>query len=621
MAQSATSERHDKESEVQRRSFTKWINKQLRKGDYEEQVVDLSEDLKTGIIMMKVLAATCGMEIPPHNKKCKEVHRVSNQGVVLDMFEKAKIRLVGIGPQDLSDGRLKAVLGMVWSLIYAQQIGSIQGEVSGKQGLLLWVKRATAGYDGVEVRDFTKSWASGLALTALIHKHKPNSISFDDAKDLTPLERIETCINVAHSELGIDPLIEAPDMEEAIDDKATMTYISEFFAAFSKVMDSEVAKRRVTKFFETQKTIDQLSAEYEKKSGNVVRFVDNQVPNLEEEIQVKGLLKCKDLLDEANEFRTGPLARKRIMKEGLESTLASLQATLSLAHRPAYTPKHALDEVEEKWKTLEDAAENYIRECRQRYVQAKERQSKKYKELTDGLNERIQEIYSELGELKGENPKKLLKLVAVYKEAAEELEDDLAQGLRLNDQLEAAQINVDDIVGLKHTIDDLERSHSELVKAITRHEELLVRQIEASKSGTVSEQKMKEIQETFKLFDSNKSESLSLDDFANAVKGLGRNLSDKETAALFKSACKSAGDEMQFDEFVEVMANFEKDADTPDEILQSIASLQKGNGLSLNDLIEALGEDTAAYFAEKIPEKDGKYDFKAYLEQVYGTKK
>lgn len=48
-----------------------------------------------------------------------------------------------------------------------------------QKSLLGWCQRATTGYDGVKVTNFTTSWRNGLALCALLHHYKPEFMNYE----------------------------------------------------------------------------------------------------------------------------------------------------------------------------------------------------------------------------------------------------------------------------------------------------------------------------------------------------------------------------------------------------------------------------------------------------------
>jgi len=45
-------------------------------------------------------------------------------------------------------------------------------DISAKDALLLWSRRTTDGYPGVQVRDFHQSWRDGKAFLSIIHRNR-----------------------------------------------------------------------------------------------------------------------------------------------------------------------------------------------------------------------------------------------------------------------------------------------------------------------------------------------------------------------------------------------------------------------------------------------------------------
>lgn len=80
---------------------------------------------------------------------------------------------------------------------------------SAKDALLLWCQMKTAGYNNVNVRNFTTSWRDGLAFNAIIHKHRPDLIQFEKLHRSNPIHNLNNAFNVAEEKLGLTKLLDA----------------------------------------------------------------------------------------------------------------------------------------------------------------------------------------------------------------------------------------------------------------------------------------------------------------------------------------------------------------------------------------------------------------------------
>ncbi|XP_054623438.1 protein-methionine sulfoxide oxidase mical3a-like isoform X4 [Dunckerocampus dactyliophorus] len=97
--------------------------------------------------------------------------------------------------------------------------------------LLAWCRERTRGYPGVAVSNLTTSWKSGVALCALLHRHRPDLIDFDAIDPTADKENIRLAFEVSEREFGISPLVTVEEMssEGEPDSLSMVMYLSQFY--------------------------------------------------------------------------------------------------------------------------------------------------------------------------------------------------------------------------------------------------------------------------------------------------------------------------------------------------------------------------------------------------------
>ena len=131
---------------------------------------------------------------------------------------------VTIGPEDLYNGELKLILGLIWTLIRHFQIHSTLK--STKKAMISFFARVC----NVKVSNFTTNWNDGIALSRVIEYLHPGL--FPDITSLSSASNKDNCkraISLAWEHLGIPAIISADDMADPeVDELSMMTYLSYF---------------------------------------------------------------------------------------------------------------------------------------------------------------------------------------------------------------------------------------------------------------------------------------------------------------------------------------------------------------------------------------------------------
>ncbi|KAM6083392.1 utrophin [Chlamydotis macqueenii] len=237
--------RSDEHNDVQKKTFTKWINARFSKSG-KPLVKDMFTDLKDGRKLLDLLEGLTGKPLPKERGSTR-VHALNNVNRVLQVLHQNNVELVNIGGTDIVDGNHKLTLGLLWSIILHWQVKDVMKNImsdlqqtNSEKILLSWVRQSTRPYSQVNVLNFTTSWADGLAFNAVIHRHKPELFSWDKVLMMSPVERLEHAFSTAKNHLGIEKLLDPEDVAVQLPDKKSIImYLTSLFEVLPKQVTME----------------------------------------------------------------------------------------------------------------------------------------------------------------------------------------------------------------------------------------------------------------------------------------------------------------------------------------------------------------------------------------------
>ncbi|XP_055530749.1 microtubule-actin cross-linking factor 1 isoform X34 [Wyeomyia smithii] len=308
----------DERDAIQKKTFTKWVNKHLKKAS--RRVDDLFEDLRDGHNLLSLLEVLSGEHLPREKGKMR-FHMLQNAQMALDFLRYKKIKLVNIRAEDIVDGNPKLTLGLIWTIILHFQISDIvvgqEDNLTAREALLRWARLSTAKYPGVRVNDFTSSWRDGLAFSALIHRNRPDLIDWRDSRSRRPRERLEQAFHVVEREYGVTRLLDPEDVDtNEPDEKSMITYLSSLYDVFPEppqihpLFDME-SQRRVQ--------------EYRELAQQLLYWCREKTSLLQERAFPTTLIELKRLLTDLNRFRSEDVPPRQRDKQRLFTIYKELE--------------------------------------------------------------------------------------------------------------------------------------------------------------------------------------------------------------------------------------------------------------------------------------------------------
>jgi len=297
-----------------------------------------------------------------------KIHQIQNLKIVLTEVNKF-VGSVGIKLQysadEINKGDKKSILGMIWCLIHKFEIQDItEDQMSAREGLLLWCKKKTKGYKNVNVQNFNTSWQDGLALCALIHKHRPDLIDFDNLDPSKNKENLKLAFDVAEKSLDIPQLLEVDDIINTVkpDDKAVMTYVAYYWKKFASSNKLEKSSRKLARVAKAQRENERLISDYEERARKLISWIKTADTKMSQKDNFGRNL--KEVQDKNQQFKTFKNVEKpehQNEKADLALLLVNLQSKQKNERMPVYQPPEDIttDAISNHWKHLDETQIQY----------------------------------------------------------------------------------------------------------------------------------------------------------------------------------------------------------------------------------------------------------------------
>lgn len=218
--------------------YVRWINSRLRERRDAGQVrlvEDLAIDLRSGVVLCHLLEALSGRSLKTrlNARGTTKIHHISNLTVYFGALQEVGVKTVNVGPNDVYDGNVRCILGLMWTNICFFAMRDEGVEVTDERGalkqtLLAWATELIG--DDSELlplsHDFKAAFGDGRLFAAMLKSLDPDAPDFDDT--LSAADNLRRTFERADEVFSVPVLIDVSVPNSMGDEQALITYLCEF---------------------------------------------------------------------------------------------------------------------------------------------------------------------------------------------------------------------------------------------------------------------------------------------------------------------------------------------------------------------------------------------------------
>jgi len=491
----------------------------------------------------------------------------------------------------------------------------------------LWCQKKTEPYKNVKIDNFTTSWQDGLGLCALIHRHRPDLINYDELTKDNALANLNLAFDVAETHLNVPKILDAVDIVDTPkpDERSIMTYIAQLYNVFSSMDQVEVAGKKVGQFLNFISQIQSMTNDYEKRVRALHHEIDTKSNEFSHAHDVHSYPEVKASLHAFRDYRKTKRRHLGQEKDDLAILYSSIQNKLRNQKFPAYTPPQGLypKDTEHHIKSLSEVETKRRRQLNANMNAIKAKLEKDFADLANAFYDKVQGIKHQSLEDTGSDLEASLKKQNGLLAHAKALPSEIAPIAKAEKLCDEAHIESNEFTD--HTVDDLEFEIDAVEKIINREIASISGQIAASSSSQhgISAEQMKDYKETFNHFDVDGDNKLNRLEFKSCLSALGLigidfEGGDAKFERIFQDVAQGHPD-ISFDSFVEYQTRLQGSGMDKDKIKEAFNTLAGGKPtLTVNECTAAgLQKEEIEFITLNLPQSGGGYDYQAFLNKQF----
>uniref|UniRef100_A0A4W3HHW7 Microtubule actin crosslinking factor 1 n=1 Tax=Callorhinchus milii TaxID=7868 RepID=A0A4W3HHW7_CALMI len=325
----------DERDRVQKKTFTKWVNKHLIK--MRKHINDLYEDLRDGHNLISLLEVLSGVTLPREKGRMR-FHRLQNVQIALDFLKQRQVKLVNIRNDDITDGNPKLTLGLIWTIILHFQV-MMQHLVGSGEG----AKKVVLNVYFCVVQGRTNIWCSNFTKTLLNVLYRPDLIDMEKVAVQSNYENLEQAFAVAE-QLGVTRLLDPEDVDvPSPDEKSVITYVSSIYDAFPKIPEGGEGI--------SANEVDSKWQEYQNKVIYLFQWIRQHITMMSDKTFPHNPVELKALYNEYVHFKETEIPAKEAEKSQIQHLYKLFEVWMEFGRIKLPQGYHPND-VEEEWGKL-----------------------------------------------------------------------------------------------------------------------------------------------------------------------------------------------------------------------------------------------------------------------------